>query len=83
MVGYAIKAAEILAKEGISAEVINLRLITPLDRAIINALVRNTSRLVTVEVGCPQHGDGAESCASVIEESFMYLDAQVERIAYF
>ncbi|CAL5413899.1 unnamed protein product [Camellia sinensis] len=64
MVGYAIKAAEILAKEGISAEVINLRLITPLDRAIINALVRNTSRLVTVEVGCPQHGVGAESCAS-------------------
>ncbi|CAL5382884.1 unnamed protein product [Camellia sinensis] len=51
MVGYAIKAAEILAKEGISAEVINLRSIRPLDRTIINALVRNTSRLVTVEKG--------------------------------
>ncbi|CAL5331540.1 unnamed protein product [Camellia sinensis] len=51
MVGYAIKAAEILAKEGISAEVINLRSIRPLDRTIINASVRNTSRLVTVEKG--------------------------------
>ncbi|CAL5362610.1 unnamed protein product [Camellia sinensis] len=43
------QAAEILAKEGISAEVINLRSIRPLDRATINASVRNTSRLVTVE----------------------------------
>ncbi|CAL5331863.1 unnamed protein product [Camellia sinensis] len=75
MVGYAIKAAEILAKEGISAKVINLRSIRPLDRAIINASVRNTSRLVTVEEGFPQHGVGAEICESVIEESFMYLDA--------
>ncbi|KAI8008420.1 Glutamine-dependent NAD(+) synthetase [Camellia lanceoleosa] len=69
------QAAEILAKEGISAEVINLRSIRPLDRATINASVRNTSRLVTVEEGCPQHGVVAEICASVIEESFMYLDA--------
>ncbi|CAL5408478.1 unnamed protein product [Camellia sinensis] len=45
------KAAEILAKERISAEVINLRSIRPLDRATINASVRNTSRLVTVEEG--------------------------------
>ncbi|XP_028063345.1 pyruvate dehydrogenase E1 component subunit beta-1, mitochondrial isoform X4 [Camellia sinensis] len=81
MVGYAIEAAEILAKEGISAEVINLRSIRPLDRATINASVRKTSRLVTVEEGFPQHGIGAEICASVIEESFMYLDAPVERIA--
>ncbi|KAI8030250.1 hypothetical protein LOK49_LG01G02930 [Camellia lanceoleosa] len=51
---------EILAKEGISAEVINLRSIRPLDRATINASVRNTSRLVTVEEGCPQHGVAAE-----------------------
>ncbi|THG23031.1 hypothetical protein TEA_027030 [Camellia sinensis var. sinensis] len=75
MVGYAIKAAEIPAKEGISAEVINLRSIRPLDKATINASVRKTSRLVTVEEGCPQHGVGAEICALVIEESFMYLDA--------
>ncbi|KAJ6945690.1 hypothetical protein NC651_000681 [Populus alba x Populus x berolinensis] len=81
MVGYALKAAEILAKEGISAEVINLRSIRPLDRNTINASVRKTNRLVTVEEGFPQHGVGAEICASVVEESFGYLDAPVERIA--
>ncbi|KAF9689007.1 hypothetical protein SADUNF_Sadunf01G0047000 [Salix dunnii] len=81
MVGYALKAAEILAKDGISAEVINLRSIRPLDRNTINASVRKTNRLVTVEEGFPQHGVGAEICASVVEESFGYLDAPVERIA--
>ncbi|KAK2447006.1 pyruvate dehydrogenase E1 component subunit beta, mitochondrial [Trifolium repens] len=81
MVGFALKAAEILAKEGISAEVINLRSIRPLDRSTINASVRKTNRLVTVEEGFPQHGVGAEICTSVIEESFGYLDAPVERIA--
>lgn len=81
MVGYSLQAADILAKEGISAEVINLRSIRPLDSAAINASVRKTNRLVTVEEGLPQHGVGAEICASVIEESFEYLDAPVERIA--
>ncbi|KMZ66092.1 Pyruvate dehydrogenase E1 component subunit beta [Zostera marina] len=81
MVGYSLKAAELLSKEGISAEVINLRSIRPLDRDTINASVRKTNRLVTVEEGFPQHGIGAEICASVVEESFEYLDAAVERIA--
>ncbi|KAK1260055.1 hypothetical protein QJS04_geneDACA015396 [Acorus gramineus] len=75
------QAADILAKDGISAEVINLRSIRPLDRAAINASVRKTNRLVTVEEGFPQHGVGAEICASIVEESFGYLDAPVERIA--
>ncbi|XP_071693034.1 pyruvate dehydrogenase E1 component subunit beta-1, mitochondrial-like isoform X1 [Rutidosis leptorrhynchoides] len=81
MVGYALKAAEILEKDGINAEVINLRSIRPLDRATINASVRKTNRLVTVEEGFPQHGVGAEICATVVEDSFEYLDAPVERIA--
>ncbi|KAL2634946.1 hypothetical protein R1flu_006425 [Riccia fluitans] len=80
MVGTCLKAAEELAKEGISAEVINLRSIRPLDRDTINASVRKTSRLLTVEEGWPQHGIGAEICASVVEQSFEYLDAPVERI---
>lgn len=80
MVGYALKAADILAKDGINAEVINLRSIRPLDSQAINASVRKTNRLVTVEEGFPQHGVGAEICASVIEESFSYLYASVERI---
>ncbi|KAI7980654.1 hypothetical protein LOK49_Contig123G00006 [Camellia lanceoleosa] len=54
---FAQKAAEILAKEGISAEVINLRSIRPLDRATMNASIWKTSTLVvTVEEGFPQHG---------------------------
>ncbi|KAL3692903.1 hypothetical protein R1sor_006554 [Riccia sorocarpa] len=80
MVGTCLKAAEELAKEGINAEVINLRSIRPLDRETINASVRKTSRLLTVEEGWPQHGVGAEICASVVERSFEYLDAPVERI---
>lgn len=81
MVATALQAAEELSKSGISAEVINLRSIRPLDRATINASVRKTSRLVTCEEGWPQHGVGAEICASVVEESFEYLDAPVERVA--
>ncbi|CAO2829015.1 unnamed protein product [Amaranthus hypochondriacus] len=81
MVGFALKAAEILAEEGISAEVINLRSIRPLDRVTVNDSVRKTNRLVTVEEGFPQHGVGAEISASVVDDSFEYLDAPVERIA--
>ncbi|KAI3698566.1 hypothetical protein L2E82_42210 [Cichorium intybus] len=81
MVGFALKAAEILEKDGINAEVINLRSIRPLDRDTINDSVRKTNRLVTVEEGFRQHGVGAEICASVVEDSFNYLDAPVERIA--
>ncbi|KAE8703074.1 Pyruvate dehydrogenase E1 component subunit beta-2 [Hibiscus syriacus] len=81
MVGYSLKAAEILEKDGIDAEVINLRSIRPLDRSTINDSVRKTNRLVTVEEAFPQHGVGAEICACVVEESFAYLDAPVERIA--
>ncbi|CAL5443338.1 unnamed protein product [Camellia sinensis] len=72
MVGYAIKT-EILAKKGISAEVINLRLIRPLDRATINSSVQNTSRLVTVEEGCPQHGVGAEICGKAFTAKRMQV----------
>ncbi|CAI9093125.1 OLC1v1028545C1 [Oldenlandia corymbosa var. corymbosa] len=80
MVGYALKAAEILKKDEIDAEVINLRSIRPLDRSTIVDSVVKTNRLVTVEEGFPQHGVGAEICAVVTEEIFNYLDAPVERI---
>eukprot|EP00245_Coleochaete_scutata_P009222 TRINITY_DN2981_c0_g1_i1.p1 TRINITY_DN2981_c0_g1~~TRINITY_DN2981_c0_g1_i1.p1 ORF type:complete len:369 (-),score=80.39 TRINITY_DN2981_c0_g1_i1:815-1771(-) len=80
MVGFCLKAAEELAKDGISAEVINLRSIRPLDRETINASVRKTSRLVAVEEGWPQHGVTAEIIAGVVEDCFQYLDAAPERI---
>ncbi|RYG45861.1 pyruvate dehydrogenase complex E1 component subunit beta, partial [archaeon] len=80
MVGVALAAAEDLAKEGISAEVVNLRTLRPLDRDSIVASVKKTSRLVSVEEGWPQCGIGAELGAIIYEEAFDYLDAPVERI---
>lgn len=74
-------AAVELAKEGINAEVINLRSIRPLDRDAIIASVKKTNRLVTCEEGWPQCGVGAEICALMMEsEAFDYLDAPVERV---
>lgn len=81
MVGKCLEAADILAKEGIEVEVINLRTIKPLDRKTIIESVKKTNRLVTVEEGYPQSGIGAEICALMMESSaFDYLDAPVERV---
>eukprot|EP00358_Blepharisma_japonicum_P001685 CAMPEP_0202948386 /NCGR_PEP_ID=MMETSP1395-20130829/13296_1 /ASSEMBLY_ACC=CAM_ASM_000871 /TAXON_ID=5961 /ORGANISM="Blepharisma japonicum, Strain Stock R1072" /LENGTH=328 /DNA_ID=CAMNT_0049650383 /DNA_START=44 /DNA_END=1030 /DNA_ORIENTATION=- len=81
MVGVSVKAAEELEKQGISAEVINLRTIRPLDVESIVKSVKKTNRLVTVEDGWPQFGIGAEISALMMEtEAFDYLDAPVERI---
>ena len=81
-VKYSLQAAEELAKEGISAEVINLRTIKPLDRDTIVKSVIKTNRLVTVEDGFPQSGIGAEIAAIIHEtEAFNYLDAPIERVS--
>ena len=66
MVSVALKAAEILAAQGISAEVINLRTIRPLDIETIVASVKKTNRVVTVEEGWPTAGIGAEINMQVI-----------------
>jgi pyruvate dehydrogenase E1 component beta subunit len=81
-VDHALNAAKVLYEEhGISAEVINLRSIRPLDRKCIIDSVKKTHRLVTVEDGWPQNGVGAEICGLMMESSaFDYLDAPVERI---
>lgn len=79
-VGMALDAAEILAKEGIDAEVINLRTIRPLDKDIIIKSVIKTNRLVTVEEGWPFAGVGAEIAMMICEEAFDYLDAQPIRV---
>lgn len=80
LVGQALVAADTLAKDGISAEVINLRTIRPLDvETIINSL-KKTHRIVTAEEGFAQSGVGSEICAVVMEEGFDYLDAPIERI---
>jgi pyruvate dehydrogenase E1 component beta subunit len=81
MVGHALKAAEELAKEGISAEVIDLRTLRPLDTATIVESVQKTSRCISVEEGWPVAGIGSEICAIIMEEAFDYLDAPVVRVA--
>jgi pyruvate dehydrogenase E1 component beta subunit len=78
---YALKAAEELAKEGIDAEVIDLRTLKPMDTETIVASVQKTSRLVTVEEGWQQCGVGAEIAARVMEHAFDYLDAPVARVS--
>jgi pyruvate dehydrogenase E1 component beta subunit len=77
---YALKAADELAKENISAEVIDLRTLKPMDSDTIIESVKKTGRLVTVEEGWRQSGVGAEIAARVMAEAFDYLDAPVERV---
>ncbi len=80
MVGKALQAAEKLADSGISAEVINLRTIRPLDRWTILDSVKKTNRVVSVEEGWAFAGIGAEIAALVNEHAFDYLDAPVRRV---
>jgi len=79
-VGNCLKAAEELTKEGISAEVINLRSIRPLDISTIVNSAQKTSRVVTIEEGWPQSGIGSEIIALLNEHAFGFLDAPVERV---
>lgn len=81
MVGKALEAAEKLAQEGISAEVIDLRTIRPLDTETIIESVKKTNRCVSVEEGWPAAGIGAEIAAVIMEQTFDYLDAPVKRVA--
>ena len=81
MVGKALEAAEVLAAEGIEAEVIDLRSIRPLDCKTIVASVKKTNRIVSVEEGWPTCGMGSEIAALVMEQAFDYLDAPVIRVA--
>jgi len=80
MVGVALKAAERLGAQGISAEVVNLRTLRPLDIGAVVQSVKKTSRLVTVEEGWPFAGIGAELAMQVIEHCFDWLDAPPARV---
>ncbi len=81
MVSQALAAAELLAKDGIEAEVIDLRSIRPLDVHTIVESVKKTNRLVTVEEAWPTCGIGAELSALMMEHAFDYLDAPVIRVS--
>ena len=79
-VGHALAAAEELAKEGIEAEVIDLRTLRPLDIDTVLDSVRKTNRIVIVEEGWPVAGIGAEVSAQVVQKAFDYLDAPPLRV---
>jgi pyruvate dehydrogenase E1 component beta subunit len=80
MVGKALQAADELAKNGIDAEVINLRSLRPFDTETIVASIKKTNRLVSVEEGWPFAGIGSELAAQMMEHAFDWLDAPVKRV---
>ncbi|ODV91132.1 hypothetical protein CANCADRAFT_26414 [Tortispora caseinolytica NRRL Y-17796] len=79
---FSLKAAEILQKQyNVSAEVINLRTIKPMDIPAIVKSVKKTNRIISVDSGFPAFGFGSEICAQIMEsEAFDYLDAPVGRV---
>jgi pyruvate dehydrogenase E1 component beta subunit len=78
---YALDAAERLAKDGIEAEVIDLRSLRPLDLDTVLASVRKTNRLVTVEEAWPVCSIGSELCAQVAIQAFDHLDAPPAKVS--
>ena len=80
MVQAAIAAAELLANENISAEVVDPRTIVPLDEETILASVRKTSRAIVIDEGHKNCGITAEIAARISEHAFYYLDAPVQRL---
>lgn len=81
MVHVALRAAELLEKEGISVEVVDPRTLTPLDRQAIMRSVKKTGRVVIVCEDCRTAGVSAEIAASIAEEALDYLDAPIRRLA--
>ena len=80
MVGKALEAAEILAAEGIDAEIIDLRTIRPLDTETLVHSVEKTNRLISCEEGFPFAGIGSELAVQMMEHAFDHLDAPVMRV---
>ena len=76
-----LKAAEQLAKEGIEAEIVDLRSLRPLDMDPVIESFKKTNRAVVVEEGWKSFGVGAEVSARIYEQAFDYVDAPVRRVA--
>ena len=81
MVLFALEAANELEQVGISAEVIDLRTLNPLDMNTILVSVKKTNRVIIVEEDCKTGGTGAEISAQIVEKSFDYLDVPICRLA--
>ena len=80
MCAVALEAADMLAGQGIEAEVIDLRTLRPLDRETVAASIRKTNRILSVEEGWPVAGIGSEIAAIAMEDAFDWLDAPVMRV---
>jgi pyruvate dehydrogenase E1 component beta subunit len=80
MVGFALKAAEELAKDGISVEVIDLRTIVPWDKETVIKSVKKTGKLLVVDEGHESFGISGEICLKVMQETFYDMDAPVMRM---
>jgi pyruvate dehydrogenase E1 component beta subunit len=76
-----LQAADQLAKEGIQAEVVDLRTLRPLDMGPVLDSFKKTNRMVTVEEGWGTYGIGAEIAARVYDQAFDYIDAPIKRVA--
>jgi pyruvate dehydrogenase E1 component beta subunit len=81
MVHVALRAAELLAQEGISAEVVDPRSLVPLDIETLVDSVKKTSRAMVVDGGYRQYGVTGEIAATIAEEAFDWLDAPVLRMS--
>ena len=83
MLHYALQAAENLAEDGVDAEVVDLRSISPLDRETVVESVRKTGRAVVVHEAPRSGGFAGELVATINEEALMYLEAPIERVTGF
>jgi len=81
MVHVALEAAEVLAKEGIELEVVDLRTLLPLDREAIAGTVKKTNRVIVLHEDTKTGGIAGEVAAVINEEAFDWLDAPITRIA--
>ena len=75
------QAAELLAKEGVEAEIVDLRSLRPLDMDPVLESFKKTNRAVIVEEGWRSFGVGAEVAARIYEEAFDFVDAPIRRVA--
>jgi len=76
-----LEAAELLEKEGISAEVVDLRTLNPMDKEAILESVRKTGKAIVVHEACRRGGVGGDIAAMIMEEAYDDLDGPVQRIA--
>jgi len=81
MLETSIKAADLLAKEGVDVEIVDLRTLRPLDMEPVLDSFKKTNRAVIVEEGWRSYGVGAEVAARIYEEAFDFVDAPIQRVA--